>query len=116
MGQVDLDRLEHVSLGQPSHVGVDRGRQEQRLTRGGQLAKDPLDVGSEPDVEHPIGLIEHDVNDVAKIERPALDVVEHSAGRADDQVDPIGKARICRSIGSPPKVPQTATSESRASF
>ena len=86
--QVDLDRLEHVALGQPAHIGVDRGREEHGLARGGQLAEDPLDVGPKPDVEHPVGLVEDDVDDVAEIERPPLDVVEHAAGRADDQVDP----------------------------
>ena len=64
--QVDLDRLEHVALGQLAHVGVDRGREQQGLAGRGELAEDPLDVGPEPDVEHPIGLVEHDVDDVAR--------------------------------------------------
>ena len=87
MRQIDLDRLVHVTMRQLPDVGVDRGRQQQRLARRGQLAEDSLDVGPEPDVEHAIGLIEHDVNDVAQIERSSLDVVEHAARGADDQVD-----------------------------
>ena len=55
--------------------------------RVGHLAEDALDVGPEPDVEHPVGLVEDDVEDVAEVERPPLDVVEHAAGRADDDVD-----------------------------
>ena len=60
---------------------------QQCLAWGGQLAEDPLDVGPKPDVEHAIRLVEHHVNDIAQIERAALDVVEHAAGGADDQVD-----------------------------
>ncbi len=55
--------------------------------RVGHLAEDAFDVGPEPDVEHPVGLVEDDVEDFAQVERPPLDVVEHAAGRADDDVD-----------------------------
>ena len=71
--------------------------------RVGHLAEDPLDVGPEPDVEHPVGLVEDDVEDVAQVERPALDVVEHAAGGADDDVDARGPGPgAAVSIGSPP--------------
>ena len=70
--------------------------------RVGHLAEDPFDVGTEPDVEHPVGLVEDDVEDVAQVERPALDVVEDAARGADDDVDPAVKDRSWRSIGSPP--------------
>ena len=85
--EVDLDRLVHVTMGQLPDVGIDRGRQQQRLAWGGQLAKDPLDVRPKSNVKHTIRLVEDHVNDVAQIERTALDVVEHAAGRADDKVD-----------------------------
>ena len=77
----------HVALGELADVGVDRGREEQGLAGLGSLAEDPLDVGTEPDVEHPVGLVEDDVDDVAQVERSPLDVVEHAAGSADDDVD-----------------------------
>ena len=86
--QVDLDRLEHVTLGQPANIRVDRGRQQHCLARAGQLAKDPLDIRAESDVQHPISFIQHDMNNIAQIKRSSLDMVEHAAGRADDQVDP----------------------------
>ena len=85
--QVDLDRLVHVPMGQLPDVGIDRCRQQQRLPWGRQLAEDSLDVGPEPDVEHAIGLVEHDVNNIAQIKRSAFDVVEHAARGAHDQVD-----------------------------
>ena len=64
---------------------------QQRLARGGQLAENPLDIGAEADVQHPIGLIEHDVNDIAEIKRSPFDMVEHTAGCADHDVDPAGQ-------------------------
>ena len=88
-----------------------------RLAWRRELAEYSLDVGPEPDVEHAVGLVEHDMNDVAQIERSPLHVVEDAAGGADDQVDArVPGARICRSIGSPPKMPLTATVDPTASF
>ena len=85
--QVDLDRLVHVPMGELPDIRVDRGRQQHRLAWRRQFAEDSLDIGPEPDVEHPIGLVEHHVNDIAQIKRTALDVVEHAARGADRQVD-----------------------------
>ena len=85
--QVHLDRLVHVPLGQLADVGADGRREQQGLVRVGDLLEDPLDVGAEPDVEHPVGLVEDDVEDVAQVERPPLDVVEDAARGADDDVD-----------------------------
>ena len=59
--------------------------------RVGDLAEDAFDVGTEPDVEHPVGLVEDDVEDLAEVERLPLHVVEHAAGRADDDVDAAGQ-------------------------
>jgi hypothetical protein len=87
LGKIDLERLEHVTLREFSHIGVDRGRQQKRLARRGQLAKDPFDIRAEANVEHPIGLIEYDVHDIAEIQRSSLDMVEHTARRADHNVD-----------------------------
>ncbi len=86
--QVDLDRLVHVPLGQLPDIGTDRGREQHGLVRVRHLAEDAFDVGTEADVEHPVGLVEDDVDDLPQVERAALDVVEHPAGRADDDVDP----------------------------
>ncbi len=77
--QVDLDRLGTCTDAPASDVGVDRGRQQHGLAWRGQLAEDPLDIGPEPDVEHAIRFVEHDVNDIAQIQCSALDVVEHAA-------------------------------------
>ena len=56
--------------------------------------------GAEADVEHPVGLVEHDVADLVERQRAAVQVVEHAAGRADDEVaaarQPAGAAAACR--------------------
>ena len=51
-----------------------------------------------------------------RYKRVPLDVVHNAAGGADDEVDALLQARICRSIGSPPNVPQTETGCPSASF
>jgi len=50
------------------------------------LAEDLFDVGAEPDVEHPVGLVEHDDAELLQVDRPAAEVVEHAARRADNDV------------------------------
>jgi len=59
-----------------------------RLALGRTAAQDALDVGAEADVEHPVGLVEHDVADVIQRQGAARQVVEHTAGRADDDGRP----------------------------
>ena len=85
----------HVRAGQPFDRRGDRGAQQQRLPLLGAAAEDFFDVGPEADVEHPVGLVEHDDLEVAQIERAAADEVEHAAGRADDDLGPA--AAVCRS-------------------
>ncbi len=53
----------------------------------GSFAQNALDVGAKADVEHAVGFVEHDVDDVAQIKRSSFDVVENAAGRADHDVD-----------------------------
>ena len=43
--------------------------------------------GRKPEVEHLVGLVEHEHLDVAEIENPAVGQVEQSARGADDHVD-----------------------------
>ena len=60
------------------------GREKQRLAAGGGSAgEDALDVVAETHVEHAVGLVENDELDRVELERAALHVVHHAAGRAD---------------------------------
>ena len=55
----------------------------------GEQAQDPLDVGHEAHVEHPVGLVEHDDVDAAQQHLAAVEPVEQAAGRGDQDVDAL---------------------------
>ena len=46
---------------------------------GGQVAQDPADVGQEAHVEHPVGLVEHQVLDAGELRVGRAEVVEQPA-------------------------------------
>ena len=83
--------IPHVPLGQPLDRRRHRGAQQQCLPRSGALAQNLFDVGPKADIEHPIGFIEDDEFQIAEIESPAAQMVDHSAGRADRDIDPLAK-------------------------
>src|SRR5437763_345937 len=58
--------------------------------------QDALDVRAEADVQHAVGCVQHDVADVVERHGAAAEVVEHAAGRADDEVAAGGKAAELR--------------------
>ena len=64
---------------------------QQRLPRRRAAPQDLLDVGPKADVEHPVGFVEDDELELAEIERAAGHVVEHAAGRADDDLRPFAE-------------------------
>ena len=49
----------------------------------------PLDVRQEAEVEHLVGLVEHERADVAEVEVALLGQVEQAARGADDDVDAL---------------------------
>ena len=60
-----------------------RRRREQR--------DDPLDVGQEAHVEHPVRLVEDEDLDLAEVGDPLADEVEQPAGRRDEDLDPAAE-------------------------
>jgi hypothetical protein len=69
---------------------VRHGRREQhRLPFGGDLTQDALDVREEAEVEHFVGLVEHQHRQAAELQVALLGEVEQAAGRADDDVDAL---------------------------
>ena len=67
----------------------------------GDLAQDSLDVGQEAEVEHLVGLVEHQHGDPAELQVALLREVEQPAGRADDDVG-AGLQRVdLRLVGAP---------------
>ncbi|GGR22086.1 hypothetical protein GCM10010196_14610 [Agromyces mediolanus] len=84
--RADVDRLRH----EPAREGDDRaghGRGEQHgVPHGRNLREDLLDVGEEAEVEHLVGLVEHDLLHLAEVQEALAGQVEETAGGADDDL------------------------------
>ena len=85
---MDVLRIVHELVDQGLDRGGDRGREQRRLPVIGTAAQNSAHVGVEADVEHPVGLVEHGHADVVEAQSAALEVVDHSAGGADDDLGP----------------------------
>ena len=95
----DVGRLVHERAGQRDDR-VRHGRREQhRLPLVGDLAQDALDVGQEAQVEHLVGLVEHQHRQPAELQVALLGEVEQSAGGADDDVDALLQRLDLRLVG-----------------
>ena len=57
------------------------------LCRRRQQFHDALDVGDEPHVEHPIGLVQNQDLDLSEVDALLLDVIEQPARRRDQYLD-----------------------------
>ena len=68
---VQVDRVGHVAVHEPLDRIRHGRRHEERLAFQRAPLQDAFDVRAEPDVEHPVGFVEHDVPDVVEDHRPA---------------------------------------------
>ena len=84
--RADVGGLGHECAGQ----GDDRvrhGRREQhRLALGGNLTQDAFDIGQKAQIEHLVGLIEHQHRQPAELQVALLGEIEQSARGSDDDV------------------------------
>ncbi len=65
-----------------------RGEQHvQAVVAFGQTAQHEADVLDEAEIEHPVGLVEHEHLHAAQAEHALLEEVDDAARRADQQVD-----------------------------
>ena len=83
----DVHRVPHVDAGQRDDRRRHGRREQHRLAGLGGHPQDPLDVGQEAQVEHLVGLVEHQRVHVGEVERAAVGEVDQAPGRADDDVD-----------------------------
>ena len=85
----DLDRLRvpQDRPGQAPDVVGERRREHQVLATLRQQLDDPLDVGQEAHVEHPVRLVEDEDLDLAEVGDPLPDEVEQAARRRDEDLD-----------------------------
>jgi hypothetical protein len=77
----------HVRAGERHDRRRHRGREQHRLAQLVGLGQQPLDVGQEAEVQHLVGLVEHEQLHVREVERAPVGQVEEAARRADDDVD-----------------------------
>ena len=61
-----------------------------------QVAQHPADVGEEAHVEHPVGLVEHEVLEAGQLRVRVPEVIEQPAGRRDDHVDAAAERVLLR--------------------
>jgi hypothetical protein len=83
---LDVDRVVEVAVGELADRRRHRRAEQRGLAAVGGQRKDALDVLEEPEVEHLVGLVEHDEATVVEDQRRALDQVEHAADGADHDV------------------------------
>ena len=77
-----------------------RGREQHRLPRVGDLPQDALDVGQEAEVEHLVGLVEHQHGDAAQLQVALLGEVEQAARGADHDVGARAQRLDLRLVGA----------------
>ncbi len=98
-GRPDVGGLAHVAAGQADHLTRHGGREEQGLPLGGQHGDDLLDVGQEAQVEHLVGLVQHQGADPGEVELLLPGQVEQPARGADDDVDALLQRLDLRLVG-----------------
>nr|GFC51041.1 hypothetical protein [Tanacetum cinerariifolium] len=70
------------------------GREQQRLPLFGQLAHDVQNIVREAHVHHLVGLVEHQVLQVLKLDVAELHVGDEAAGRGNNNVGPAGEGAL----------------------
>jgi hypothetical protein len=75
-----------VGPGQPAHLAVQRGRGEDRLPAPWQATDDPVHLGLEPHVEHPVRLVEDEDPHPSEVDQAAGREVLEPARRGHDDV------------------------------
>ena len=64
-------------------------RKEQDAPLSGRMRHNFLDILDESHVQHFVSLVQHEVADAGKVERPAPDVVEHAPRRPHHNIGPL---------------------------
>jgi hypothetical protein len=65
----DLHRVVQVLLGQPADLRRHRGGEQRHLLAVGGVGQDALDVLGEAHAQHLVGLVQHQVGEVAQLQR-----------------------------------------------
>src|SRR5680860_2605 len=82
----DFDRIVEVALGNPSDRRRHRRREQPNLLVFGGVGQDAFDVFLETHLEHLIGLVEHEVFELAEVQSALVEVVDDPTWRPDDDL------------------------------
>jgi hypothetical protein len=85
------DRIAEVAAGEVRHLSGHGGREEERLTLPRDLGLDAIDLGLEPHVQHPVGLVEDEDLDPVELGGALLQVVDEPAGGSDEDLAAIAQ-------------------------
>ena len=83
----DGDGVLQIAASQALDFGRERGREQQRGARLGQVAQDALQIWQEANVQHAVGFVEHHVFNLVEHHVLGFDVVEQTAGRGHQNFD-----------------------------
>ena len=103
VGDLDHQRVIQVAVRERADRRRHRRREQRGLASRRRCREDLLDILEEAQVEHLIGLVEHDVAAVVQHERRARDEIEHAPHRADDDVPAAAQLRLLVANGSSAK-------------
>ena len=84
--RVDPQGVALVAAGEGGDLLGDGGAEQQGAALGGGGVEDELQVLAEAQVEHLVGLVEHDGAQVPQVQPPALQVIAQAARRAHDDM------------------------------
>ena len=84
----DFGRVAQEVVGEFADLFGHGGRQQHRLPFARHLCQDLPDRRDESEVEHLVGLVEHDVRGAVELDDALRHVVEQPTGGGDDEVDP----------------------------
>ena len=98
--RADVRRLGHVAPRQGDDRAGHGRREKHRLAAGRGERHEGLDVGQEAQVEHLVGLVEHDDPGLRQVEVPLLGQVDEAARRADDDLDASLEGLDLRLVGA----------------
>ena len=94
----DLDGRREVLGRDAADLRWHRRGEERHLTLLRGLGEDLVDVLREAHAQHLVGLVEDEEADVGHLERAALHVVDHTAGRADDDLGATLERTLLRDV------------------
>ena len=85
-GDIDPHRVAQQGFGELADLRRHGRREQRRLPFRRQGRDDPADVADEAEIEHAVGLVEHEVADLVQLQLAGGHQVADPAGRADHDV------------------------------